>query len=212
MTGGQIYCDISFFHYVWSLICSLSQFIIISFLAFPPEVRLFEYQYPPWTTVLGYCIGVSSFICVPSYMVYHLLNAKGTFKQVQNFWILSNSVFLHLSRLLSWPTDISGTTKDCFWPFSFPCAARFYSLLWTHDWRSKEQGGGTGQRLARKKANRIGDQTRAHTPCSGCVACHVAVTKMWPDAVRQQCCSIKKQISHQIVFTRHIPGVLHNTL
>lgn len=61
---------------------SCFQFIIISFLAFPPEVRLFDYQYPPWTTVLGYCIGVSSFICVPAYMVYHLLNARGTFKQV----------------------------------------------------------------------------------------------------------------------------------
>uniref|UniRef100_A0A7N8YJN7 Transporter n=1 Tax=Mastacembelus armatus TaxID=205130 RepID=A0A7N8YJN7_9TELE len=42
---------------------------------------LFNYHYPPWTTVLGYCIGVSSFICVPVYMVYHLLSARGTFKQ-----------------------------------------------------------------------------------------------------------------------------------
>lgn len=60
----------------------LVQFIIISFLAFPPEVRLFSYHYPPWTTVLGYCIGVSSFVCVPAYMIYCLLVAKGTFKQV----------------------------------------------------------------------------------------------------------------------------------
>lgn len=71
-----------FWRVCWVAICPcFLLFIIISFLAFPPEVRLFEYQYPPWTTVLGYCIGVSSFICVPSYMVYHLLNAKGTFKQ-----------------------------------------------------------------------------------------------------------------------------------
>ncbi|TNN60201.1 Sodium-dependent serotonin transporter [Liparis tanakae] len=60
---------------------TLTYFIIISFLAFPPEVRLFDYQYPPWTTALGYSIGVSSFICVPVYMVYHLLRAKGTFKE-----------------------------------------------------------------------------------------------------------------------------------
>lgn len=59
------------------------QFIIFSFLAFPPEVKLFSYHYPPWTTVLGYCIGVSSFICVPTYMIYCLLVAKGTFKQVR---------------------------------------------------------------------------------------------------------------------------------
>jgi len=54
----------------------------VSFLAFPPEVKLFDYLYPFWTTVLGYCIGVSSFICVPSYMVYYLITTKGTFKQV----------------------------------------------------------------------------------------------------------------------------------
>ncbi|KAG7253944.1 hypothetical protein CRUP_018963 [Coryphaenoides rupestris] len=60
---------------------SFVQFIIISFLAFPPEVRLFDYQYPVWTNVLGYCIGISSFICVPTYMAYYLLRAKGSFKQ-----------------------------------------------------------------------------------------------------------------------------------
>uniref|UniRef100_I3JMF2 Transporter n=1 Tax=Oreochromis niloticus TaxID=8128 RepID=I3JMF2_ORENI len=66
-----------FWRVCWVAICPcFLLFIIISFLAFPPEVRLFDYHYPPWTTVLGYCIGVSSFICVPSYMVYHLLNAK----------------------------------------------------------------------------------------------------------------------------------------
>uniref|UniRef100_A0A8C8E3J3 Transporter n=1 Tax=Oryzias sinensis TaxID=183150 RepID=A0A8C8E3J3_9TELE len=71
-----------FWRVCWVAICPcFLLFIIISFLAFPPEVKLFNYTYPPWTTVLGYCIGVSSFICVPSYMVYYLLNAKGTFKQ-----------------------------------------------------------------------------------------------------------------------------------
>lgn len=72
--------------FVWSLFfCySHSQFIIISFLAFPPEVKLFHYHYPPWTTALGYCIGVSSFVCVPAYMVFYLINTKGTFKQVQH--------------------------------------------------------------------------------------------------------------------------------
>lgn len=71
-----------FWRICWVAICPIFLlFIIISFLAFPPDVKLFDYHYPPWTTVLGYCIGVSSFICVPVYMVYHLLNAKGTFKQ-----------------------------------------------------------------------------------------------------------------------------------
>nr|XP_029529985.1 sodium-dependent serotonin transporter-like [Oncorhynchus nerka] len=71
-----------FWRVCWVAICPIFLlFIIVSFLAFPPEVKLFDYIYPPWTTVLGYCIGVSSFICVPAYMVYHLLTAKGTFKQ-----------------------------------------------------------------------------------------------------------------------------------
>ncbi|KAJ0063898.1 hypothetical protein NL108_013623 [Boleophthalmus pectinirostris] len=71
-----------FWRICWVAICPIFLlFIIISFLAFPPDVKLFNYHYPQWTTVLGYCIGVSSFICVPIYMVYHLLNAKGTFKQ-----------------------------------------------------------------------------------------------------------------------------------
>ncbi|KAF1393780.1 hypothetical protein PFLUV_G00019600 [Perca fluviatilis] len=71
-----------FWRVCWVAICPcFLLFIVISFLAFPPEVKLFKYHFPPWTTVLGYCIGVSSFICVPAYMVYHLLNAKGTFKQ-----------------------------------------------------------------------------------------------------------------------------------
>ncbi|CAF92952.1 unnamed protein product, partial [Tetraodon nigroviridis] len=72
-----------FWRVCWVAICPcFLMFIIISFLAFPPEVRLFSYHYPPWTTVLGYCIGVSSFVCVPAYMIYCLLVAKGTFKQV----------------------------------------------------------------------------------------------------------------------------------
>jgi len=82
MSDMQIlFCkDFFFFHFF--LIVSCLQFIIVSFLAFPPEVKLFDYLYPFWTTVLGYCIGVSSFICVPSYMVYYLITTKGTFKQV----------------------------------------------------------------------------------------------------------------------------------
>ncbi|XP_056139102.1 sodium-dependent serotonin transporter-like [Lampris incognitus] len=71
-----------FWRICWVAICPcFLLFIIISFLAFTPEVRLFNYHYPAWTTTLGYCIGVSSFICVPTYMVYYLLHAKGTFKQ-----------------------------------------------------------------------------------------------------------------------------------
>ncbi|KAG7484875.1 hypothetical protein MATL_G00054480 [Megalops atlanticus] len=71
-----------FWRVCWVAICpSFLLFIIGSFLAFPPEVKLFDYLYPPWTTVIGYCIGVSSLICVPSYMVYYLISTPGTFRQ-----------------------------------------------------------------------------------------------------------------------------------
>ncbi|XP_041948186.1 sodium-dependent serotonin transporter-like [Alosa sapidissima] len=56
-------------------------FIIISFLAVAPELKLFDYLYPSWTTGLGYGIALSSFICVPAYMIFYILSTSGTFKQ-----------------------------------------------------------------------------------------------------------------------------------
>uniref|UniRef100_UPI00398EB07C solute carrier family 6 member 4a isoform X2 n=1 Tax=Pristiophorus japonicus TaxID=55135 RepID=UPI00398EB07C len=56
-------------------------FIIASFLSVPLKLKLFNYTYPHWTAVVGYCIGTSSFICVPSYMVYKIVITPGTFKQ-----------------------------------------------------------------------------------------------------------------------------------
>lgn len=66
----------------WVAICPLFLlFIICSFLSSPPDLRLFNYTYPPWSVVLGYCIGTSSFICVPVYMVYHLASTPGSLKE-----------------------------------------------------------------------------------------------------------------------------------
>ncbi|XP_072909511.1 sodium-dependent serotonin transporter-like [Hemitrygon akajei] len=56
-------------------------FIIISFLSIQPEVKLFDYTYPYWTAVVGYFLGISSVICVPSYMVYKIIITPGTFKE-----------------------------------------------------------------------------------------------------------------------------------
>lgn len=60
------------------------QFVTCSFLSNPPELRLFDYNYPYWTTVVGYCIGTSSIICIPIYMVYRLIITPGTFKEVSS--------------------------------------------------------------------------------------------------------------------------------
>lgn len=62
----------------------LFQFVTCSFLSNPPELRLFDYNYPYWTTVLGYCIGTSSVICIPIYMVYRLVVTPGTLKEVSS--------------------------------------------------------------------------------------------------------------------------------
>uniref|UniRef100_A0A8V5HHE8 Transporter n=1 Tax=Melopsittacus undulatus TaxID=13146 RepID=A0A8V5HHE8_MELUD len=56
-------------------------FVTCSFLSNPPELRLFDYNYPYWTTVVGYCIGTSSVIFIPIYMVYRLVITPGTFKE-----------------------------------------------------------------------------------------------------------------------------------
>ncbi|NXE52153.1 SC6A4 protein, partial [Casuarius casuarius] len=56
-------------------------FVTCSFLSNPPELRLFDYNYPYWTTVVGYCIGTSSVICIPIYMVYRLIITPGTLKE-----------------------------------------------------------------------------------------------------------------------------------
>ncbi|ETE59609.1 Sodium-dependent serotonin transporter, partial [Ophiophagus hannah] len=65
----------------WKEPMSSLDFILCSFVASPPEIRLFDYNYPYWTMVLGYCIGTSSFICIPAYMVYRLARTPGTLKE-----------------------------------------------------------------------------------------------------------------------------------
>ncbi|XP_051891282.1 sodium-dependent serotonin transporter-like [Pristis pectinata] len=71
-----------FWQICWVVISPLFLlFIIVSFLSTQLEVKLFDYTYPYWTAVIGYCLGVSSVICVPSYMVYKIIITPGTFKQ-----------------------------------------------------------------------------------------------------------------------------------
>lgn len=125
---------------------------------------MFDYLYPPWTTVLGYCIGVSSFICVPSYMVYHLLNAKGTFKQVWSYRAaFPHSPPLTLSHLIPspfLPNCYSSIHRDCVWSFLFR-ALPGSALSCEHTTGDQDQRS-SGQRLARKSATRIGVKTQTH--------------------------------------------------
>uniref|UniRef100_A0A8C5T244 Sodium-dependent serotonin transporter n=1 Tax=Laticauda laticaudata TaxID=8630 RepID=A0A8C5T244_LATLA len=56
-------------------------FILISSLLDQPALVLFDYQYPVWSIRLGHLIGVSSFLCIPTYMVYKLVWTPGSLKQ-----------------------------------------------------------------------------------------------------------------------------------
>ncbi|KAL7986583.1 hypothetical protein Chor_012866 [Crotalus horridus] len=56
-------------------------FILISSLLDQPPLVLFDYEYPAWSIRLGHLIGASSFLCIPSYMVYKLVWTPGSLKQ-----------------------------------------------------------------------------------------------------------------------------------
>uniref|UniRef100_A0A8C6XTU6 Transporter n=1 Tax=Naja naja TaxID=35670 RepID=A0A8C6XTU6_NAJNA len=58
-------------------------FILISSLLDQPPLVLFDYEYPVWSIRLGHLIGVSSFLCIPTYMVYKLVWTPGSLKQVR---------------------------------------------------------------------------------------------------------------------------------
>uniref|UniRef100_A0A669DY11 Transporter n=1 Tax=Oreochromis niloticus TaxID=8128 RepID=A0A669DY11_ORENI len=57
-------------------------YIIVSSLLKAPPLALFDYKYPDWSIIVGYIVGLSSFIWVPIYMVYKLVWTPGSLKQV----------------------------------------------------------------------------------------------------------------------------------
>ncbi|KAM8885241.1 solute carrier family 6 member 4b [Spinachia spinachia] len=56
-------------------------YIIVSSLLKGPPLTLFDYKYPDWSIMVGYIIGLSSFIWIPVYMVYKLVWTPGSLKQ-----------------------------------------------------------------------------------------------------------------------------------
>lgn len=41
-----------------------------------------QYVYPWWGEVIGWCMALSSMLCIPVSLLYKLFRAKGTFKEV----------------------------------------------------------------------------------------------------------------------------------
>uniref|UniRef100_UPI00358EA940 sodium- and chloride-dependent taurine transporter-like n=1 Tax=Myxine glutinosa TaxID=7769 RepID=UPI00358EA940 len=52
---------------------------IYSLVKFKPLVYNKVYEYPPWAQTLGWCMALSSMLCVPVYALLHLLLAEGSF-------------------------------------------------------------------------------------------------------------------------------------
>lgn len=42
------------------------------------------YVYPWWGEVIGWCLALSSMLCIPVSVLYKLVRAKGTFREVKN--------------------------------------------------------------------------------------------------------------------------------
>uniref|UniRef100_A0A8C5BCL7 Transporter n=1 Tax=Gadus morhua TaxID=8049 RepID=A0A8C5BCL7_GADMO len=64
-------------------------YIIVSSLVRPQPLTLFEYKYPDWSIMVGYMVGLSSFMWIPIYMVYKLVWTPGSLKQV---WRINNDL------------------------------------------------------------------------------------------------------------------------
>lgn len=41
------------------------------------------YVYPWWGEVIGWCLALSSMLCIPVSLLYKLVRAKGTFREVK---------------------------------------------------------------------------------------------------------------------------------
>uniref|UniRef100_UPI0035902210 sodium- and chloride-dependent taurine transporter-like isoform X1 n=1 Tax=Myxine glutinosa TaxID=7769 RepID=UPI0035902210 len=53
---------------------------IFSLVKFTPLTYNKTYMYPPWAQGIGWCLALSSMICVPGYAIIHLLMGHGPFK------------------------------------------------------------------------------------------------------------------------------------
>uniref|UniRef100_A0A8C5AT39 Transporter n=1 Tax=Gadus morhua TaxID=8049 RepID=A0A8C5AT39_GADMO len=71
-------------------------YIIVSSLVRPQPLTLFEYKYPDWSIMVGYMVGLSSFMWIPIYMVYKLVWTPGSLKQVcrsmLDYWRINNDL------------------------------------------------------------------------------------------------------------------------
>ena len=56
--------------------------MIFGFVMYEP-LTYDDYVYPTWANVVGWCLALSSMLCMPVGAVYGLLRAEGTFAEVR---------------------------------------------------------------------------------------------------------------------------------
>lgn len=61
---------------------SLQGIFLFHLVNYKPLTYNNVYVYPWWGEVIGWCLALSSMLCIPVSLLYKLFRAKGTFKEV----------------------------------------------------------------------------------------------------------------------------------
>ena len=54
---------------------------IFSLVSYKP-LEYNDYKYPVWGQVIGWCMAISSIVCIPGYMIFKFVTTEGTLSEV----------------------------------------------------------------------------------------------------------------------------------
>ena len=63
-----------------------------------------DYVYPAWAEVIGWCLTMSSILCVPGFMIYWFGQTKGTFKEVSLMLKLTHAYKVVVKKACAYQT------------------------------------------------------------------------------------------------------------
>lgn len=58
------------------------QFVVVASIVKMETLTYDDYTFPPWASLIGWGITMSSMLFVPAYAIYKFLTVRGTFKEV----------------------------------------------------------------------------------------------------------------------------------
>ena len=67
------------------LFCLVQGIFIFSLVTYKPLTYNDTYHYPKWAQALGWIMALSSIICIPLVAIIRLIQAEGTFQEVQDY-------------------------------------------------------------------------------------------------------------------------------